>query len=995
MNMASAPEILPAVRLAPELDATEQAFPEPGEYWKSLRPVTFEKLRSHHQDEETIPAGTPFLIVDVAVIQGDFHSAKVFVPAPYGLTASDYRTERLSYTAEEFFETFEPCQRDASEIVRAKQDELNRAMDAFRELQDGIGASIERLAAPAAAARTVSGDQGGDLPAKAETLPDIERVENEIEAKTETAHALIAITASEISAQMAAAMHRPKRMLDALTQVLGRIAAYSGEDVEVERITNGPRTTEPQPLTVFQSMRFMDEELILHIAEGGADYRDWREFVKRMGEDEKLLNRILPAEHSLCLMRYRRKEKVYDRSDSAEAALTNYMHNKSNRVAFLLYRDGRSLWRIDSPVTAYRVPSLFPTAEQLDAPFHSRWPSKKGERIRFGDLEYRKSWNEHEQTVYAYKTLLLVLWGLQDRKRLFPWLPNRPMDQLIRDPEAFRWVHDDENLIGNAAANIFDWLGKRQSEYLQSGVRVLCNWRALISKKTAPAFGRDGWGMHRARDKSGDIGNSGCSVAIARRQGNEFYVECPVNYGETRTVQVLFSRWIRDSEEASGGHGTGAIVVDAVRLADVDRYIESREARKHYVHFIDTLMALRELLKRDRDEQRAMREAIAARHPDADIEDAFFEAVRTWRAVRRGSPLPQLGDPDFEKALKQIDEAVTAELSDEAEALREELAGENPVAIARTGHGRIVSYAREPEGERPLTPQLFHRRKQWIRRANGSLRFERESLERYSRPLPASEAAIWEADTAERPEKESQVWLYSITPRQFAKIEQLCAATGYFELIDGKVTEEERKELLARMAKGSLPMDTFAVQILGSAFMCRDTRYVHHSEGLYLFSVEEPLAPLLWRSLDSAGREGFRRGGYSHRELVWRIEDWNRHAYVYMFEPGPGQLENLRFQHHLHADVLPLGLGQAHSREFTARKRGHSSDNGNSAWNVRSSRTAGAGFRQLAEAQTAKIYSDPDKNRLPADYLQTFGWDRFVALFREGGEPWSCLNKDT
>ena len=815
---AAEQDTLPAVALAPELDATELAFPQPGEYWKSLIPVTFEKLRNHRQDTETIPAGIPFLIIDVSIIQGNFHSAKVFVPAPYALTDSDYRTEKLSYTADEFFETFEPCKRDASEIIRSKQESLNEAMRTFQQRQNEISRSIERLAAPAAAARSVSGDDGADLPVKAETLPAIERISGDIEAQTERAHALISITTAEIHAQMTAAMHQPKKQLEALTQVMGKIAAYSGEDVAVERLTEGPRTTTPQPLTVYQSMRYMDEELLVRIAEGGADYRNWGDFVARLGDDEKLLSRILPAEHSLCLMRYRREDKKYAQGDDVSAFYANYAHNKSNKIGFLLYRDGRSLWRIDSPVTAHQVPSLFPTAEQLDKPFRSRWSSDKGKRIRFGDLEYRKSWNAHQQTVWAYKMLLLVLWGLQDRKRLFPWLENRPMNRLVRDPKAFTWVHDDENLLGDGAMGIFEWLGKNQSDYLQSGVRVLCDWRPLITKRTAPNYTRAGWNMKR--DGSADIGNSGCSVRIARREGNEYYVDCPVlHYGEAKTTKVMFSRWIRDNE-VYDRHGTGALILDAVRLSDVDRYIESREARKHYVHFIDTLLVLHDVLMQDRNEQRAMREAVAARHPDTDIEDAFFEAVRTWRAARRGRQVPQLDQSGFAKALSQISAGVAHALTDDIGTLREHLADERPLALARTGRGR-----------------------------------------------------------------------------------------------------------------------------------------------------------------------------YEYRDLAWRIRDWPRRVHIYSFTPAPGQLANIRFHDSDHADILPIGHGGAVSRDFTANRKGYRDTD---AKRVDEHFGGGAaGFRALAKAGIPVRYSEPEKNRFPATYLHTYGWERFLALCREGQEPWSRLNKDS
>lgn len=966
------PANLPAVALAPELEAVENDYPAPGEYWRSVKPISY----GWSDSEETIPAGIRFLVTDVALIEGDFHSAALFVPPPYGLNVRELRDrqDEIKFTADNFFEAFVRCETETAEIVREKQSELAGAMDSFNSQLNRQAEGIERLAAPVAAARTGGGNR--DLPVKAETLPAIKDFEAGLVAQTKRAHALVHVTAKEIQAQMSAAMHKPSQMLEKLNGVVARIAAYSGEDVRVEQLTDGPRTTEPQPLSVFQSMRYMDEELLVAIAEGGADHRDWRRFVTDLADDERLLNRIIPAEHGLCLMRYRREAKKYASGNSPSAFWTNMAENKDNLYGFLLYRDGRSLWRIDCPITEHQVPSLFPTAEQLDAPFlEGSWRSRraKGEHVRFGDLDYRESWEKHEKIAFAYKILLLVLWGLRDREQFFPWMGNAPMAKLIRDPAAFRWVHDDENLLGDGRAGIFDWLGRNQADCIESGVRVLCTWRALLTKDLAPAYHR-GWGNR--------VNGPPVSVCIAHREGGEYYVKCPLSDG--RNIKVMFSRWLRDFG-VEGHHGTGAVVIDAVKLADVDRYIESREARRHYVHFIDSLLVLRDILRKDRDEQADVRTAVEARNAGVDIEDALFDAVRTWRAARRGRQLPRLADSDFNKVVSAIDDSIKAAMRDgDGTALAKRMPEDDEtVAIARTGRGRYASYAVVPEGERPLTPQLFHRRKQWIMRRDGSLRLERERLERYTHPLPASEVIVWE-DEAKRPDHENMPWLRALTPRQFEKIEAICEADAYLKLLDGDLPVDLRDELLEKFGREQLDEQATAILVLGSAYQRREQRHGNDSEDWRLYTAESRLMPALWCSLSADERSELRHSQKWWQRNIYRIGTFRRNntpsARTYSWRPTPGQISQVR----LYGD-LAVAHGEATSRDYAARRKDGSGG---------SAETPGARLKEKidsfdsfggwAQAYVNSRYVEGYRGELPAEYLRSLGWEEFIKRMGDG-----------
>ena len=983
---------LPA-RLAPDLDAVDPDIPTPGDYWQSIKQLVINDKR----EDGTVPEGTAFLVTEVEVIQNVFHSATVYVPSPYSLKLGPYSSPNWSFTADEFLESFETLTRPQDEVLAEKQELLTEAIEGFRTIQLEVGEQIKQIAAPAAASRTVTdGGSTETLPVKADTLPNIENITNAISERSEHTNQLISLTTKEISAQVQAAMFKPKKMLEKLTIVLGRIAAYSGEDVELEQIADGPRTTTPQPLSIFQAMRYMDEEYIVDLAEGGADYSNWDDFTEHLATNKETLNRLIPVEHGICIMRFRRKDKIYNRGTNLAEVYENESKNDTNRIGFLLYRDGESVWTIESPVTAHSIPSLFPTGEQLESPFRKirrGWGDEPDveEKIRFGDLAFKKSWDDYEKTTFAYKMLLLVLWGLQDREKLFPWMPSGPMDKLIANPEAFTWVHDDENLLGDNQANIFDWIANNQREYLQSGARILCLWRPLLTESASPGFKR----LNGAKIVDNIlIDDHYASIRTARKAANEFFVECPVYHttehwswgryeGEdeqtVKTVKVWLTRWER-SGYGDGIHGTGFIVLDAVTLEEVERYIASREARKHYVHYIDALFLLRDILRKDKEEQSAMFTALQARHKDIDISEPFAEAVRTWRASRRGEQVPQREDGTFEKVCAQLDEHITRAVStDTADDILKRLreAGEKPAALALTGRGRYVTYELAQRDVKDLTPAPFALRKQWIQRAKGGLYLERESLKQYSRPLPASEILMWEdkaAATALLPPEPDEfsapdidsTWLYSMTPQQDKQIRRLCEADGYLDLLEGKVAAEKQIELLREIENDRLDSRCVVMLVLGSAYHSPGKVW-GAKENLIVWTVQERLLNLLWHTLPEDEHERL-RGQYWYRwlsktrtaELGWRGEDRRVAVQAIAIEPKRA----MRF-----IDSLPVW------KSWAAWDHKH--------WKVQPN--FDQSFEEMIEATMHKDQKDHGMSKrygtTREGYTYEFGWKRFVERY--------------
>lgn len=863
----------PFVSLEAGVESEGSPVPQPGEYWTLAQPI---ENYGYGDDRDTVPEGTHMLVVEVQIIEGAFHSARVYVPAPYG-TGNKYRSDTLTYTAAAFCEKFHRPLVSQDAIRDLRKAEMDEMMAEYRELPALFAGQMNRIAAPVAGAQTGSGNQG-TLPVRADVAAHIEQVSKAMTQRSEKAVRVLEAATGELTAQVMAGMGVAKKMVGTLQQALQKIAAYAGEGVEVTQLLHGPRTVEPCPLTVYQDMRYMDEEYIVHVAEGGADHSDWEGFVEHLLGHPETLDRMCPARHGLFVMRYRRGDKNYHPgSTDARHIYEHVERNQTNKVGFLVYRDGGSAWRIDSPVTEHAIPHLFPTQYDLDKPFIKERYRGDGRcdelAINFEDLDYARAHDDHEKQKFSYHTLVLVLWGIQDRERLLAHLPDgRPLAQCVGDPACFSWVKDAEEgfMLGDGKDDLMDWLRKNGRQYLQSGARVFCDWRYLINKSCAPMLA----GMAECRVLEPQV--QGCSVMAARRDGEDFYVEARVrrrSYSswEEResTHRIYFSRWRRGEDYRDGGlSGQGYLVLDAVTLADVEHYIHSKRARVHYCRYIDTFQVLRDVLRKEEDEQAGMLETLLTAC-GRDAEPMYRRAVRTWRASRRGKPVPQPTEPGF----MAVREEILGLMQWGEQESRPAWAPVDAFAAASYGRGRLVTYHNVKRLREPLFPQTRVRRLQWIRRKSGKMWLERENPVRYTQPLPAQESPIWE-DAGRIPAPAPCRWMDRASPAQRERLEAFCAATDAAGLLAGEVTGDR----LVSLVKGLRREDrcwvprVCGMQVLASRLYRRHRKYGDPAKlVLWLAWYNVPERAMDW--LDDAVKASEDGLGWRTQEYLGHVED--------------------------------------------------------------------------------------------------------------------------
>ena len=119
---------------------------------------------------------------------------------------------------------------------------------------------------------------------------------------------------------------------------------YAGIDAEIVQIRNGSPAQEDEPLTIYQSKLFMDENVgILRLFEGGSDSLDvnnLEQFDSWIADHYKT---FMPADKALSVWKIRREAKQYALGCDAESELFNHIMNEGNFQNILYLSPGNWL----------------------------------------------------------------------------------------------------------------------------------------------------------------------------------------------------------------------------------------------------------------------------------------------------------------------------------------------------------------------------------------------------------------------------------------------------------------------------------------------------------------------------------------------------------------------------------------------------------------------------------------------------------------------------
>lgn len=488
-------------------------------------------------------------------------------------------------------------------------------------------------------------------------------------------------------------------LVKTLSEGIQSLKLYTGDDVTVITLTTGSDAPTQEPLALLQGKRFMDEEMAVwaHV-EDSFDWTGRETFFRRLVEDQRLRDQVLPLPRCVVSMAVTRRAIDYGRDVHWYDALMNKLKNQQ---VFLLVRNGENVHVVYSGEPSHEASSrLFPTRDEMHQPF----VGLDGTQIGLDDIRFAKSNARHDDLALHYKRFLILLCGLDHREQLFGDFYPREEGLKFMGQEFqsryFRFVEDDDAsmlLESGKPRSVLDWIAERNA-FVRSGSRIV-----LAGGRSAAAASR--LLESRRTLKVDEAAMPRHLVASASKGFHRIQIPCvDAEDGRKRSMANL---WL-DGPDAPKSESTWYLCVDRVSLADVRAYLYSRRQRTSNISWLRTLRRVEEVLVAELQEQAELRSylrgvALEQRvHTEQTVDQAIDEAISTWRAEHRGADAPAVQD------ITQTNELLTlmfpaADLSQTAAQQALQLAqglGEKPLRLVRTGAARFALYTEVPAAER-------------------------------------------------------------------------------------------------------------------------------------------------------------------------------------------------------------------------------------------------------------------------------------------------------
>ena len=374
-----------------------------------------------------------------------------------GQIHGQFGDEGFYYDEEEFAGHFIPAPEGRSERLKQIETILTEANAEKNVTPDvlQLPLSVEQGTNPEAALVTTK-HRSSIIEAKKAALLAKKRVEV---IKTEL-HGLL----MEQQKALELASTKWEAQLNKLNYAISSINLYLGRDEEIVCIQEGEAAPVDEPISIRQTILFMDEETTLYTEEGGIDFKNLDDFDKWLCEP-KHLQQILPETKGIIALRLRRGDKFYANED----IWTQIMLKLANGGTYILVRNGQRLWRIWNEI---ELPDhLFPTKSEFEQLFCSEWNQ---EQLRPGSRQYQKALSEANGLQKRYLQVVLLMQGLLDRTQIFKPLAVERVNLLDPDPDTkiVRLIRDAENILGAGRPSYSDWLRKLNAK-LEVGKRIV------------------------------------------------------------------------------------------------------------------------------------------------------------------------------------------------------------------------------------------------------------------------------------------------------------------------------------------------------------------------------------------------------------------------------------------------------------------------------------------------------------------------------------------
>lgn len=658
-----------------------------------MKTVTYEARRA-------VKGDLTLLVVKLRFLDDVLHSVVV------AAHPTDEYGGNLVFMADEFFTYFVPA--DDGEEVR--QQEINEVTSRIQSIQQKLMAPPPSANQALLAPPTLQQPTTTQLVAALQHRENLEERANAIAVQaqehqkflTEGTQEIMANTTlltkfyqEKAEAALARVGDQIKYAKD-LKEGLTTLSLYTGEEVEVDRLVEGESADPSEPLTLYQQVLYLDEELATESVVGGFDFKNMESLGEMLSRDNKLISRMIPAQRGAVLVQVRGESKRY--FDDPAMALVEAAMNAKNRQRFLLVRDGENISLVYSEITSQNAPHLFPTRKEIDELFQ-----RYGRDIRPEHLDYAHAKGAFEEKTVFYKRMILMLWGVSDRLNLFgkfydPAVFNNWYDGDFQS-QRIVYLYDGEGTLEMKRPSFLEWVEK-QNGNIQVGSRIITNYAWMISLKSAPACfvykNHDG-----SRDQS-HFPRENFEVKTIQKDGDRLIIKVDCKKGYAGDPRKDISAKVDVVEGLQ--YTTAALCIDKINVEELDYYLNSRKERRNYEVYFELFKRLRILIG---TEEAIQSTAIGKLIEDLShvitdkekAEELIFDAVALWRTQNNSRLVGADGwTPTDHDLVLNIAYALSGAQQDLLGRAKADIDGCSPIEIRIDGNGNFWLY-REPNEE--------------------------------------------------------------------------------------------------------------------------------------------------------------------------------------------------------------------------------------------------------------------------------------------------------
>jgi hypothetical protein len=262
-----------------------------------------------------------------------------------------------------------------------------------------------------------------------------------------------------------------KEEIGKIDTLITTLEIYSGVCENIKQIKVGERVSSDVPITIRQQVLYMDEEVAITDNEG-IDFSTIELFDEWLAGSEKAVNRLLPEEKGVVLLRPRRFMKE---REGIHPMLKNEME-KLDKRCYVLIRNGENLYRIwtsNIEVQDALIPSRVLLQDLLDKLFEEEKTKAQNQKDSYEYKNADTKAREIENHLLYYKRILILIQGLIVRTEIFTPVQH---DLNILDIETHKgrinFVYDGENLLENGRKSFKEWKKDLNSKLVR-GSRIL------------------------------------------------------------------------------------------------------------------------------------------------------------------------------------------------------------------------------------------------------------------------------------------------------------------------------------------------------------------------------------------------------------------------------------------------------------------------------------------------------------------------------------------